>query len=238
MTTTETTDAARTPLHVAFVLDASGSMSALAGAVIEGFDDFLRKLRADDEGETRFGLTLFDTTFEHRYVAAPLAEVRPLGITGYRPGGMTALFDAVAHTVLETDRRLAAAGKGDEKVMVVVMTDGHENSSTDYDHAAVNHLIARYDERPNWTFVYLGAGHASLADARFAAERMAFRPTNAMRWEAESSSVRRSMSALADATRVRRNAAAMKTAALFEDAEQTLGDYLAGPVWPEAPERD
>lgn len=45
---------------------------------------------------------------------------------------MTALFDAVAHTVLATDERLRAQGRDAEKVMVVVMTDGLENSSTDY----------------------------------------------------------------------------------------------------------
>ena len=217
-----------TPLHVAFVLDASGSMEPLAGAVIEGFDDFLRGLRADDRGETRLSLTLFDTTFEHRHVAAPLERVGSLRRGGYRPDGMTALFDAVAHTVLDTDRRLAAEGKADEKVMLVVMTDGHENASTDYDAAAITHLIARYDERPNWTFVYLGAGHATLADACAAAEGMAFKGTNAMRWEAEESSVRRSMSSLGRAAVARKHATAMKTDALFAEAGQTEAEYGSG----------
>lgn len=218
-----------TPLHVAFVLDASGSMQPLTGAVIEGFDDFLRGLRADDRGETRLSLTLFDTTLEHRHVAAPLAQVRSLGVSGYRPDGMTALFDAVAHTVIETDRRLTAEGRAEEKVMLVVMTDGHENSSTDYDAAAITHLIARYDERPNWTFVYLGAGHATLADAAAAAEGMAFKGTNAMRWEAEPSSVRRSMSALAEAAGTRKRARGLKTDALFAEAGQSEASYTAAP---------
>ena len=38
-------------LHVAFVLDQSGSMGHLAEAVVTGFDEFVQELRADD-GET------------------------------------------------------------------------------------------------------------------------------------------------------------------------------------------
>jgi hypothetical protein len=50
-------------------------------------------------------------------------------------------------------------------VLVVVMTDGLENSSTDYDAHGIAALVRTYDERPNWTFVYLGAGHESVRDA-------------------------------------------------------------------------
>ena len=53
-------------------------------------------------------------------------------------------------------------GRGEEKVLVVVMTDGLENSSTDYDAHGIAELVRGYDERPNWTFVYLGAGHANI----------------------------------------------------------------------------
>src|SRR4051794_15598623 len=109
-------------LHVAFVLDKSGSMSPLADAVRSGFGEFLDELRADG-GDTLFSLTQFDTEFRHIHIAVPLAEVPPLTVGGYEPGGMTALLDAVAHCVLETDKHLASIGRGDEKVMVVVMTD-------------------------------------------------------------------------------------------------------------------
>jgi len=171
-------------LHVAFVLDRSGSMSHLTDAVISGVDEFVSELRRDP-GDTRFSLTAFDTRVEHVHIAVPLAEVPSLAETGYEPGGMTALFDAVAHTVLATDERLRGQGREAEKVMVVVMTDGLENSSTDYTARTLNELIQAYDGRPNWTFVYLGAGHASLAEAQAAGADLAFERGNAMRWQAE-----------------------------------------------------
>jgi uncharacterized protein YegL len=215
-------------LHVAFVLDKSGSMSHLAAAVVSGFDEFLGELRADG-GETLFTLTLFDTEFRHVHVAKPLSDVPSLSRTGYRPGGMTALFDAIAHAIVDTDKRLAAEGRADEKVMVVVMTDGLENSSTDFDADSIAELIRNYDERPNWTFVYLGAAHHSLEDARDTADRLAFKRANAMRWEADDLAARKSMQSLAVAAKQRRSSTAMKTEQLFADAGQNESDYRNEP---------
>ena len=118
----------------------------------------------------------------------------------YRPDGMTALYDAIGHTVLQTDQRLQAEGRGDEKVLVVVMTDGLENSSTDYDAHAIAELVRTYDERPNWTFVYLGAGHDTIQAAQDAAAPMGYKKANAMGWVADAASTRKSMRSLAHAT--------------------------------------
>jgi uncharacterized protein YegL len=215
-------------LHVAFVLDRSGSMGHLAEAVVSGVDEFVSELRRD-EGDTLFSLTAFDTRFEHVHVAVPLADIPSLGDTGYHPGGMTALFDAVAHTIVTTDERLKAQGRDDEKVMVVVMTDGLENSSTDYTARTLKDLIRAYDGRPNWTFVYLGAAHASLAEAQDAAATLSFERGNAMRWEAEDAAVRKSMSSLAYAAKHRRAASSPKSKQVFADAEQSEADYRNQP---------
>jgi uncharacterized protein YegL len=200
-------------------------MSPLAHAVVSGFDEFLGELRAD-KGETLFSLTLFDTARRQVHVATPLADVPSLRVTGYHPDGMTALYDAVAHTVLATEERLVADGRAHEKVMVVVMTDGLENSSTDYDARSIARLIRSYDERDNWTFVYLGAAHATLAEAQDAAGVLAFERGNAMRWTADESSVQLSMGSLAGAARSRRASAARKTDRLFEEAGQSESDYV------------
>ena len=136
----ETANASDGVLHVAFVLDKSGSMQAVEEAVVEGYNDYLGELRAQG-GETLYSLTTFNTSFEHVCVGEPLERAPELDHRLYRPDGMTALYDAIAHTVLETDRRLQAEGRGEEKVLVVVMTDGLENSSTDYDADAIAELV-------------------------------------------------------------------------------------------------
>lgn len=70
----------RDALHVAFVLDESGSMHPLAAAVIAGFDDFLEELRADG-GDTYFSMTLFDTELRQVHLATPLEHVPSLAKT-------------------------------------------------------------------------------------------------------------------------------------------------------------
>jgi uncharacterized protein YegL len=211
-------------LHVAFVLDRSGSMKAIEEAVVEGYNDYLGELHAQG-GTTHYSLTTFNTSFEHVCVGEPLDEVAPLDHGQYRPEGMTALYDAIAHTVLETDRRLQADARGEEKVLVVVLTDGLENSSTDYDAHEIAELVRSYDVRENWTFVYLGAGHESIQDTRHVATRLGYRDTNAMLWSADELSTRKTMQSLAQATAVRRASPSLKSERFFADAGQSTTDY-------------
>jgi uncharacterized protein YegL len=224
-------------LHVAFVLDKSGSMQVVEEAVVEGYNDYLHELR-EQGGETLFSLTTFDTRFEHVCVGEPLANVAELDHRSYRPGGCTALYDAIGHTVLQTDQRLRAEGRGEEKVLVVVMTDGLENSSTDYHAHTIAELVRSYDERPNWTFVYLGAGHDTIEGAQAAAVAMSIPHANAMRWAADPDSARMSMSSLARATGIRRRAASRKSEQFFADAGQSQADYeRSRPAKPKAPQK-
>ena len=213
-------------LHVAFVLDKSGSMGSIEEAVVSGYNDYLGELRAQG-GETLYSLTTFDTSFDHVCVAEKLDRVPELDHQLYRPSGMTALYDAIAHTVLETDGRLQAAGRDGEKVLVVVMTDGQENSSSDYDAHGIAELVRGYDERPNWTFVYLGAGHANITDAQHAAAAMGYEHMNSMLFSADPVSTRKSMRSLAHATGQRRTSMQLKSQRFFADAGQDLADYRA-----------
>jgi uncharacterized protein YegL len=214
------------------ILDKSGSMEVVRDAVIEGYNDYLADLR-EDTADTYFSLTMFDTRFHHVLTAEPLAQVPALNALSYAPGGMTALYDAIGHTVVETDRRLAEEGRADMKVLVVVMTDGLENSSTDHTAASIGELVRSYELRGNWTFVYLGAGHDTIRDAQRTAAAMGYKAANAMRYEASPAAIKSSMASLAAATKVRRRAAGKKSDAFFADAGQSEQDYLDKP--PSAP---
>ena len=119
---------------------------------------------------------------------------------------------------------------------MVVMTDCLENSSTDYDAHAIAELVRAYEERPNWTFVYLGAGHDTIQAAQNTASLMSFKVDNAMLWSADAASTRKSMRSLASATQARRRATALKSERFFADAGQSQADYQAGePKRPKSP---
>lgn len=112
------------------VIDASGSMASQVQPTTDGFNALLAD-QAALPGLARMSLTLFDTSFDARFVAKKLTKVPPLGTpeNPYRPSGMTALLDAVGTTIRGTEAWIAAHPNFDGRVVCVVMTDGQENSS-------------------------------------------------------------------------------------------------------------
>jgi uncharacterized protein YegL len=162
-----------------FVLDKSGSMSICVTDTIGGFNTYVQKLKEDKKNEYLFSLTLFDTRFENRYVAVPLADVPELTTETYVPGGNTALHDAIGTTVAAVE----AKGTEYNKVLTVILTDGHENASREYTLGAIKALIARKEVEGNWTFVFLGAG----LDAFATGDRMGIRTANTVAYDPQNS---------------------------------------------------
>lgn len=114
------------------VLDQSGSMSGFEKQVVDGFNSLISD-QLEQKGNTYVSLVLFDSTATVRYVAQDAKYLPQLGTpeNPYRPAGMTALYDAVGAAIQGTERWLALNPfKG--KVIVVVWTDGGENSSKEF----------------------------------------------------------------------------------------------------------
>lgn len=151
-------------LNIVFVWDMSGSMSPLHASALEGATGYISDLAADKNAKNmRISITAFDTVFEKWFVDCPVGEV-PLSelTTRYQPRGWTALNDAVADAIFTMDEKVKDT---DEKVLIVVLTDGHENSSKEYPAphgtAALAELVKAREKTGRWTFVYLGAGKPS-----------------------------------------------------------------------------
>jgi len=133
------------------ILDKSGSMSAKVQDVIGGFNLYLDELAKEPAVDYGFSLTLFDTTVEMKCKAVPLAKVAKLDDATYKPGGNTALLDAVGETVQ------TIVTESFDKIVTVIMTDGEENSSREWTLEGVRELIGKKEATGNWTFVFLGA---------------------------------------------------------------------------------
>jgi hypothetical protein len=141
--------------HVLLVVDMSGSMAGLEEDVRGGFNTYLDDL-AKDGGRYRITATVFDTRFIPLCVAAKLKDAPRLDSVNYAPAGMTALLDAVGKTVTEFEASTTLA-EG-ERVLVVVQTDGHENSSREYRSDQIAEMIRTREATGTWAFIYLGAG--------------------------------------------------------------------------------
>jgi Mg-chelatase subunit ChlD len=155
---------------ITFVLDESGSMARIEDAAREGFNEFLQE-QIEHGGQTWWNLTTFNSSANVRFKGVPGQEVRPLGTSDYRPGGMTALLDALGDSITATQRQLTRRRRTPaDDVIVVVMTDGMENCSTRWTNAKIRDLVTEC-EQSGWQFIFLGANQESWA----VADRMGMR---------------------------------------------------------------
>ena len=82
-----------------------------------------------------------------------------------QPRGMTALFDAVGMEVVRTGQDLAGLPEEERpaRVLLVVITDGHENSSHEYTVDRVRSMLTVQRDQYGWEVRFLGAGAGDAA---------------------------------------------------------------------------
>ncbi|MEO8813863.1 MAG: VWA domain-containing protein [Mycobacterium sp.] len=140
---------------IAALLDRSGSMQDCKRATETGFDEMINQQRGEP-GETIVTLSQFDNIYENVYANVPIADVSPLRMS---PRNATAMLDAIGRFITEIGEHLAGleeAGRPDT-VICLVMTDGYENASQEWNWEAVKSLITQQREQYNWQFMFLGA---------------------------------------------------------------------------------
>jgi hypothetical protein len=149
--------------HDFILLDRSGSMSSLWTEALSSINAYVRKL-AEDNVDTGVTVATFDTNttgnlgfdiIRDRITPRTFRWVSPEDAT---PRGGTPLNDAVARIV-----SLAKAGNYD-KVAIIIMTDGHENSSRE---CTVQQAKALLDEcrAKGWQVIFLGANFDNAAQS-------------------------------------------------------------------------
>lgn len=147
---------------ISVIIDKSGSMLDKAGDVIGGYNTYTDDRKKDPTAATtKFSMTLFDTIVTKVHNAVPIADVPPLNTTTYRPDGWTALLDAIGMTVSDLDKAVTE----DSRVLVVIMTDGMENSSKEYRRETIRQMITSREAKGNWTFVFMGADMNAFAES-------------------------------------------------------------------------
>ncbi|MGC3994199.1 MAG: vWA domain-containing protein [Propionicimonas sp.] len=146
--------------HIEFVLDRSGSMHSIKSDIEGGFDAFVADQRTHP-GRTTVSLAQFDDRYEVVFTAVDVAEVGPLDL---QPRGSTAMLDAIGRSITALGSRLAALPEDQRPgtVIVAIMTDGLENASREYTHAAVKALITQQEQVYNWQFLYMGADQDAI----------------------------------------------------------------------------
>ena len=194
---------------VSFLLDETGSMDAVRDKTVSGFTEYVATLRTN-ETPTLLRLMTFNTDgFNVVYDFEDIHSVADLTRQSYRPGALTNPYDAIAKLVHDTEdyvKRMSPA----PLVMCTIMTDGEENSSTEYTRAAIFKLVTD-KEKEGWAFVYLGANQ----DAWAASESIGIHRSNSANYQADAPDL--ALRSTADATSrwVRRRRKAGKVEQFF-----------------------
>ena len=151
-------------LHICFVLDESGSMYNSVKDVIGGFQKLIDEQKGEKNGECIISLYRFSGTVKKDYIGKPVNEVPKLY---YSPGGCTAMNDGVGTAIDEIGKWLSDMDESERpsKNMIVIMTDGQENASKEYNFDTVKAKIKHQEEKYSWTFVYMGTNLQDLKDA-------------------------------------------------------------------------
>lgn len=158
---------------IGMAVDESGSMQPLSAATIEGINGFLGEQR-DQDGVARISITLFNTRMKVVSAALDSRELADFDNQTYRPGGGTALFDAVGVTIKGMEEWLNRNPGYDGSKLVVIWTDGQENSSGSFSQRDINGLIEE-KKAGGWNFQFMGAGDGFLSAEHFTAIAPEFR---------------------------------------------------------------
>lgn len=151
---------------ISFIQDRSGSMGICWQETLSGFKTYIDDMQADQKKDNEvaylFSLTTFDTQIDTPYVGTPIADVKNDKLKDFGPRGSTALYDAIGKTLqaIDDDKKLTF-----DKAIVVIVTDGQENSSREYSKDATHAAIDDRIKRGNWTFTYLGTQPETWDDA-------------------------------------------------------------------------
>jgi hypothetical protein len=201
-----------------FVVDQSGSMAGLENQTIEGFNTQLKTIKKLKEefpqNEYIVSVTYFEDEVFDVIRFGKVEDIPLLSRENYNPGSSTSLLDAIGHAICSIDEKYGNEINEDKAtVVLVILTDGYENSSRKYSYNQIAKDIDRLNETNKWIFTFLGAG----INAQSITNRINIRSKNVASFErAEYSSV------LEKISRSVRRYEENKSAGLFSD------DFLDG----------
>jgi hypothetical protein len=154
-------------VHSYILLDRTGSMASIWDEALGSVNAYAAAVGEEEEGvvdtlETAVTLAVFDYQQSLQYdvlrEAVSPEDWQAVGGDEVVPRGMTPLFDAIG--------RIVATAEADnpEKAVIVIMTDGRENSSKEITQDGAKAALDRVEAK-GWEIVFLGAEFATFDDA-------------------------------------------------------------------------
>lgn len=153
-----------TNLLIEVLIDRSGSMATCWSQTIEGLNGFIAEQKTIDQGDTKIGITLFDSdggwstaakTNLERVYYGPISEVEFISETQFSPRGGTPLYDSVGQ-IVHGLKKARDESDNEPNVLLAIMTDGGNTDSHGYTANQVKDMLGEV-QNDGFTVVYLGA---------------------------------------------------------------------------------
>ncbi len=132
---------------IVVILDESGSMESIRKNMLDSLNDLIKEQKQIKERPATFTLIKFNDKINRKYENLPLEEMNLLSSEDYIPSGSTSLYDAIGTTINRF--------RNERDVLMVIITDGQENSSKKYNKQFVSTKLDEKKKYNNWSYVYL-----------------------------------------------------------------------------------
>jgi hypothetical protein len=157
--------------YVGIINDHSGSMGEQvdiqdaklkSDLAMSNYNEQIATLKKESEEgmETLVTVIEFDNEILCEHDNVPVEDMKPL--KEYWTRGMTSLYDAIAYGISRVKKHMEADERENKAALIIVETDGYENSSADYHgeegRKRLKTLIEELEGSGKWTFTFLGAG--------------------------------------------------------------------------------
>lgn len=154
-------DVVALPIHLHLILDVSPSMRGRWTQTLSGLNEYLDSLRADQKDNNqdyKVSMTTFSADITHLHKDVELDTLPTFTRDNLSPeGNGTALYDAIGPEI--------EAISTTEPILVLIITDGEENSSIEWDKAKLATLMDARAKLGNYTYAYLGVAKEAWGNA-------------------------------------------------------------------------
>ena len=144
--------------HLILLLDESGSMESMGSEPKQSVLEFVKNFKKENN-ESRLTFATFNDKLSTHLDNSSIEEGQ-LDFH-YNPTGCTALFDAITTTINNT----LESKEPNTKIMVII-TDGQENSSSKYrNKKELKKLVTKVETENEWKVIFLGVNIDGFSDA-------------------------------------------------------------------------
>ena len=127
----------------------------------------IRNLKVENPDQEFYSaLCVFDSVTEFPKPLSPAGPNDEQYFAEISPRGDTALFDAIGDSIRHIERHAGEMlDRNEASVVMVILTDGHENSSSRYSSDMIRREMDRLRATDLWSFAFIGADFDITATA-------------------------------------------------------------------------